>query len=69
MTRPTLEVRFQRVDFEPALRKAGIDPDSVTEYEWSKFTDAFCAGTAWSEVAEFATDAILAQRGEGAPVK
>jgi hypothetical protein len=58
--RLTIGVAFE--DFEPALREAGIDPDSITEHEWLKFADAFLAGTHWDEVARYATDAIKAQR-------
>lgn len=57
-----LTVQFTLEDFEPALRKAAIDPATITQHEWSKFTDAFLAGTHWDEVAEYATDAIKAQR-------
>lgn len=59
-----LTVQFAYEDFEPALRAAGIDPTTITRHEWSKFTDAFLDGTHWVEVAQDATDAIKAQRGE-----
>ena len=56
---------FESDDFDDALRQAGIEPDSVTVYEWSKFTDAFLAGTKWSEVAEHAADVLQVRRDEG----
>ena len=55
----TLEIRFAREDFEPALTNAGIDPASITDDEWRKFTDAFLAGTAWDEVAGHAAAVIV----------
>ena len=30
----TLEIRFAREDFEPALTNAGIDAASITDEEW-----------------------------------
>lgn len=57
-----LSIKFVRDDFEPILVEAGIDPDSVTEDEWRKFTDRFLDGTGWSEVAAIACDAIHARR-------
>lgn len=52
------EIRFSSDDFEPILKQEGIDPESITDYEWSKYTDAFCDGTYWSEVARYAVDVI-----------
>lgn len=57
-------IRFEPVDFEGILADAGIDLETVTPYEWSKFTDAFLAGTDWYTVAGYAADAILAARGD-----
>ncbi len=52
------EIRFTEDDFDPILKQEGIEPKTVTEYEWRKFTDAFCDGTYWSEVARYAVDVI-----------
>lgn len=57
-----LSINFCREDFESILEDAGIDPDTVTMDEWRKFTDRFLDGTAWTEVAEIACDAILSMR-------
>ena len=58
----SLTITLTRDDFEPILRDAGIDPDTVTPDEWRKFTDAFLDGTSWYEVAGYACDAIHARR-------
>ena len=58
------QINFVEEDFDPILRREGIDPDSVTEYEWSKFESAFCDGTHWSEVAGYAVDIIHMMRQE-----
>jgi len=59
---PGFKVTFVFEDFEPALAKAGIDPSSITSYEWSKFTDDFVTGTHWDEVAEVAAECLLIRR-------
>ncbi len=59
-----LTIRFARDDFDSILRAEGIDPDTVTVYEWSKFTDSFLDGTAWSDVAALACDRIKQIRNE-----
>lgn len=62
LTKDKLTVTLVFEDFEPALRKAGIDPTQITEYEWSKFTDDFLTGTHWDDVAEIAADCLLLRR-------
>lgn len=54
-----LEILFDAIDFWPILEYNGIEPESITEYEWSKFTDSFLDGTGWYEVADLACDRIL----------
>ncbi len=55
-------------DFASAFASAGIDPNSLTDYEWRKFEDAFLDGTHWDEVAEHAADVVaLRRRAEAAP--
>lgn len=56
------EIRFSEEDFDPILKSVGLDPESITEYEWSKFGNMFCDGTHWYEVAEIAADQIAYNR-------
>lgn len=56
------KIVFCNEDFDPILEEEGIDPSSVTEDEWRKFTDRFLDGTHWAEIAGYACDAIKAQR-------
>lgn len=56
-------IRFV-ADFDPILVANGLDPESVSAYEWSKFTDAFLEGTHWHEIAGYACDAIKIMREE-----
>jgi len=53
------EIIFCEDDFDPILKAAGIDPESITEYQWSKFINMFCDGTHWSEVAEIAAENLI----------
>lgn len=55
-------ITFIADDFAPAFDLAGIDLDSVTEYEWRKFEDAFLAGTHWDEVAQHAAEVVALLR-------
>ena len=55
-------ITFVADDFEEAFTKAGIDPATLTEYEWRKFEDAFLTGCDWTEAAEIAADTIVARR-------
>jgi hypothetical protein len=57
------KVTFTMEDLAPALKAAGIDPDSLTDYEWRKFEEAFVAGTHWDEVAGYAAEVVAALRG------
>ena len=49
-------------DLAPAFASIGLDPATLTDYEWRKFEDAFCAGTHWDEVAEEAARVVLMLR-------
>ncbi len=51
-------ITFTMEDLRPAFDAAGIDPDSLTDYEWGKFVDAFLAGTHWDEVARYAAEVV-----------
>ena len=55
-------ITFTLEDFASAFKEAGLDPNSLTDYEWRKFEDAFLAGTHWNEVAEIAADVIARLR-------
>lgn len=52
-------ITFTMQDFADAFDTAGIDPDSLTDYEWRKFEDAFMAGTHWDEVAKYAAEVVV----------
>lgn len=58
-------IMFALEDFAPALAAAGIDPNSLTDYEWRKFEDAFLAGTHWDEIASYAAEVVAMLRAEG----
>jgi hypothetical protein len=55
-------IEFVLDDFDEAFSKAGIDPATLTDYEWCKFQDAFLAGCGWVEAAEIAADTIAERR-------
>ena len=55
-------ITFTLEDFASAFKEAGLDANSLTDYEWRKFEDAFLAGTHWDEVAEIAADVIARLR-------
>src|SRR5207249_8781904 len=40
-------ISFTLEDFASAFKEAGLDANSLTDYEWRKFEDAFLAGTHW----------------------
>jgi hypothetical protein len=48
------EIRFTEEDFDPILEEYGINPNLLTEYQWSKFCDMFLSGTNWYEVSRIA---------------
>jgi hypothetical protein len=51
-------ITFTLEDFAPAFEAAGINPDSLTDYQWRKFMDAFLEGTGWDEVARNAAEVV-----------
>lgn len=48
------QITFRELDFDPIFKSRGIDPETITDIEWSRFIDAFLDGTHWAEIAEFA---------------
>lgn len=57
-----LKICFVAEDFEPALTKAGLELDSITNSEWTQFENMFIEGTHWSYVAEIAAEEIAYER-------
>ncbi len=57
-------ITFTMEDFAPAFEAAGIDPGSLTDYEWRKFEDAFMTGTHWDEIAGYAAAVVAELRVE-----
>lgn len=55
-------ITFTMEDFAPALAAAGLDPNSLTDYEWRKFENAFMAGTHWDEIASLAAEIVATLR-------
>jgi hypothetical protein len=53
---------FDAEDLSPAFEAVGIEPATLTDYEWSKFADAFLAGTHWDEVARYAAEVVAEHR-------
>ena len=55
---------FETEDLAPAFEAAGIELASLTDYEWSKFVDAFLTGTHWDEVARYAAEVVAELRAD-----
>ena len=58
------EIRFGKDDFEQFFAANGVDFDSLSDYEWSKFENMFVDGTSWTDVAETAAFEIARMRKE-----
>ena len=61
-TTETRVITLTAEDLDQIIRENGVDPDSITTYEWSKFTDAFLEGTHWSEIAGYAAEDLVNRR-------
>lgn len=56
-------ITFTLADFAPAFDAAGIDDaNSLSDYEWRKFEDAFMESTHWDEVARYAAEVVVELR-------
>jgi hypothetical protein len=55
-------ISFALEDLAPAFEAMGIELASLTDYEWSKFQDAFLEGTHWDEVARYAAEVVAELR-------
>ena len=58
------EIRFGRDDFEGYFEMNGIEWDSITDPEWTKFENMFISGIGWDEIAETAAWEIAGAREE-----